>query len=79
MMEAILFSASSMPAAASLYSRVNVHRGAGVKGGLPGHQHPAFEDEFVPAFRKRNALRKPLAAAHLPMPESRESGKGGLF
>lgn len=44
----------------TLYGCVNVHRGAGVKADHCGHQHPAFEDELVPIFRKRNALQKPL-------------------
>lgn len=44
----------------TLYGRVNVHRGAGVKADHCSHQHPAFKDELVPIFRKRNALQKAL-------------------
>ena len=44
----------------TLYGRINVHCGTGVKADHCGHQHPAFEDELVPVFRKRNALQKPL-------------------
>ena len=39
---------------------VQVHRGAGVQADHRGHQHPAFEDKFVPVGRERNAFQKPL-------------------
>ena len=44
----------------AFYGCVNVHCGAGVKADHGSHQHSAFEDEFVPVFRERNALQKPL-------------------
>ena len=44
----------------TLYGRVNVHRGAGVKADHCSHQHPALENELVPVLRKRNALQKAL-------------------